>query len=140
VLGIPDADSSENQTASKNFVVTAISCALPRGPNDPPALNSRHRVNVLPGSRLHALCGIDWLDEEHFCNYGISEEYVERFEAAGLRISARGESGDVRAVELAEHPFFISTLFHPHRRSHHPFIAAFVEAAATSAKIKASLA
>jgi CTP synthase (UTP-ammonia lyase) len=139
-LGIHDADSSENQTASNNFVVTAIACALPRAPNKPPALHSSHRVNVLPGSRLHALCGVDRLDEEHFCNYGISEEYVVRFEAAGLRISARGEGGDVRAVELAEHPFFISTLFHPHRRSHHPFISAFVEAAATSAKIKASLA
>ncbi len=88
-------------------------------------------MKLLPGSRLYALCGVDHLDEEHFCNYGISEEYIARFEAAGLRISARGEAGDVRAVELADHPFFIATLFHPHRRSHHPLIAAFVEAART---------
>lgn len=121
-------------------MITPIACALPRGSNDPPALDSRHRVNLLPGSRLRALCGDDWLDEEHFCNYGISEEYVARFEAAGLRISARGDAGDVRAVELAEHPFFIATLFHPHRRPHHPLIVAFVEAAATSARLKVSLA
>jgi len=134
-LGIHDADSSENQTASRNLVITPIACALPRRPGDPPALDSKHRVNLISGSRLHALCGTDWLDEEHFCNYGISEDYIARFEAAGLRISARGDAGDVRAVELADHPFFISTLFHPHRRSHHPFIAAFVEAAATSARL-----
>jgi CTP synthase (UTP-ammonia lyase) len=92
-------------------------------------------VNLIPGSRLHALCHANSLDEEHFCNYGISEEYIARFEASGLRISARGVGGDVRAVELAGHPFYISTLFHPHRRSHHPFIAAFVAAAATSGKL-----
>jgi CTP synthase (UTP-ammonia lyase) len=101
---------------------------------------ARIGVNLLRGSRLHAWCGDDWLDEEHFCNYGISEEYVARFEAAGLRIAARGVDGDVRAVEFADHPFFIATLFHPHRRPHHPLIAAFVEAAATSARLKVSLA
>jgi CTP synthase (UTP-ammonia lyase) len=113
-------------------VITPIACALPRRPEDPPALHLEHRVNLIPGSRLHSICRADFLDEQHFCNYGISEDYIARFEAAGLRISARGATGDVRAVELADHPFFVATLFHPHRRPHHPLIAAFVEAAVTS--------
>ena len=47
--------------------------------------------------------------------------------------SARDEAGDVRAVELEGHPFFIATLFQPERAAltgrSHPLIAAYVAAA-----------
>ena len=42
--------------------------------------------------------------EEYFCNYGVNEDYQQRFQAAGLRVSATGTSGEIRAVE--RHPHF----------------------------------
>jgi CTP synthase (UTP-ammonia lyase) len=54
-------------------------------------------------------------------------------ENSGLEIVARGESGEVRAVELRGHPFFIGTLFQPERTALkgelHPLVAAFIQAA-----------
>jgi CTP synthase (UTP-ammonia lyase) len=49
-------------------------------------------------------------------------------------MTAVDEQGEVRAVELPEHPFFLATLFQPERSAlagnrPHPLIAAFVEAA-----------
>jgi CTP synthase (UTP-ammonia lyase) len=51
-----------------------------------------------------------------------------------LRVSARDEEGDVRAVELDGHPFFMATLFQPERSGledrRHPLIASLVVEAA----------
>ena len=70
-------------------------------------------VRVLPGTRLRAIIGTEQMASEYFCNYGVNEEYEARLQAAGLRVSARGPSGEVRAVELPVHRFFIATLFQP---------------------------
>jgi CTP synthase (UTP-ammonia lyase) len=47
---------------------------------------------------------------------------------------ARGENGDVRAIESSKHRFFIATLFQPQLSSEpgkpHPIIVEFLRAAA----------
>ena len=54
-------------------------------------------------------------------------------ENAGLCPAAFGPSGELRAVELPEHPFFIATLYQPQLSSTearpHPVIVEFVAAA-----------
>ena len=114
-------------------MVTPAFCALPRRDGDPPALHGEGRVRFIEGSRLRSIYGMDAADEGYFCNYQVNPEYVARFEAAGLRVSAVTEAGEVRAVEIPGHRFFIATLFHPQLRSKpgdpHPFVRAFVEAA-----------
>jgi CTP synthase (UTP-ammonia lyase) len=57
-------------------------------------------VRVIAGTRLRAIIGKEELMGDYFCNYGMNEEYEERFEAAGLRASGRGTKGEVRAMEL----------------------------------------
>ena len=51
-----------------------------------------------------------------------------------LNISGRDENGEVRAVELAGHRFFIATLFQPEQSAftgvEHPLIRCFLRAAA----------
>jgi CTP synthase (UTP-ammonia lyase) len=63
----------------------------------------------------------------------VNEEYKKQFQAAGLRVSARGMQGETRAVELPDHRFFIATLFQPQLSSRpespHPFWLAFLRAA-----------
>jgi len=51
-------------------------------------------------------------------------------------VSGIDADGEVRIVELKEHPFFIATLFVPQHRSNpevpHPLITAYLEAALDS--------
>jgi CTP synthase (UTP-ammonia lyase) len=132
-LGIADADSAENESNSRNFVVTPLQCALPRRAGDPPALHDLHPIRFLPGSRLRVIYGVDTIDAGHFCNYSVNPDYVSRFESAGLRIAGLADAGDVRAVELPSHRFYIATLFHPQLESlpgrPSPFVLAFIHAA-----------
>ncbi|HKQ61736.1 MAG TPA: hypothetical protein VJS92_10615 [Candidatus Polarisedimenticolaceae bacterium] len=124
VLGIADADSEENDSGSANYVVSPLSCALGAG---------GEALQILPGSLLHAICGSTDVSERYFCNYGVNPRYAARFEASGLRISARGASGEPRAVELPAHRFFLATLFQPQLSSRpeapHPLLLAFLRAA-----------
>ena len=68
-----------------------------------------------------------------FCNYGVNPNFVSRFEAAGVRIAGLGDTGELRAVELPEHRFYVATLFHPQLESQpgrpSPFVTAYVSAA-----------
>ena len=54
----------------------------------------------------------------------------------GLSVSGVGADGEVRVVELADHPFFMATLFLPQARSTratpHPVLAGFAAAVAGS--------
>jgi CTP synthase (UTP-ammonia lyase) len=53
-----------------------------------------------------------------------------------LRVAALDAGGEVRAVELDGHPFFVATLFQPERAAllgtAHPVVSAFVRAAAAA--------
>jgi CTP synthase (UTP-ammonia lyase) len=142
-LGIDDADTAENDSGSRNCVIAPVFCALPRTADDPPTLNGNGTIRLVAGSRLQFIYGVDSADEGYFCSYHVNPDYVPRFEAAGIRIAAVTSSGEVRAVELPGHRFFIATLFHPQLGSRpgkpHPFVQAFVEAArAQSSKGAAS--
>lgn len=97
-------------------------------------------MKILPGSRLHQICGSEDDSEQYYCNYGVNEEYERQFQASGLRVSARGMQGETRAVELPGHRFFIATLFQPQLSSRpeapHPFWLAFLRAARQFQKIR----
>ena len=101
-----------------------------------PKLSGACRVRVLAGSRLAAAYGREQTDEHFFCNYEVNEAYRARLEAAGLRVSAVGERGEVRAVELPDRRFFVATLFQPQlaplRERPHPAIEAYLRAATSS--------
>jgi CTP synthase (UTP-ammonia lyase) len=53
-------------------------------------------------------------------------------------VSGVGEDGEVRVLELADHPFFVGTLFVPQARTRagepHPLIAALADAARVHAR------
>lgn len=106
VLGIPEAAHAETEPGATTQVITPLSCAL---------VEERERVVFTPGSRLGTLMGTASNEEGYHCRYGLNPEFVERLERAGLRVSARDEAGDVRALEFREHPFFLLTLFQPER-------------------------
>jgi len=140
MLRIADADSAENNSGSSHYVVTPLSCALPGRREGGPKASGEEQLKIFPGTRLHSICGSTDPSEEFYCNYGVNEEYERQFQAAGLRVSARGQSGETRAVELPDHRFFIATLFQPQLSSRpetpHPLWLAFLRAAMRFRKTK----
>lgn len=90
-------------------------------------------LKILPGTLLRSICGSVDASEQYYCNYGVNEDYEKQFQAAGLRVSARGIGGETRAVELPDRRFFVATLFQPQLSSRpeapHPLWLAFLRAA-----------
>ena len=133
MLKITDADSAENNSGSSHYVVTPLSCSLPNRREGGPKASGEERLKILAGTRLHSICGTEDDSEQYYCNYGVNEEYEKQFQAAGLRVSARGIRDETRAVELPGHRFFIATLFQPQLSSRpegpHRFWLAFLRAA-----------
>lgn len=115
--------------------MTALACSL---------AGQDHEVRPVPGSQVHALYAADAVVEPFFCNYGLNAEFRPAFEAQGLVFSAVDGDGEVRALELPGHPFFIATLYVPRPRSQagtpHPLMRAFVDAARRYAGNSAGLA
>lgn len=91
------------------------------------------RVILEPGSRAAALYGPIVAEEDFYCNYGLNPEFRTPLERAGLRLTGHDADGEVRIVELPDHPFFVATLFCFQTRSYperpHPLVAGFVNAA-----------
>jgi CTP synthase len=99
-----------------------------------------NRLIVIEGTRLAEAMGAGEHDEGFYCNYGVNEEFCRRFEQAGLRVSAFGEQGEIRAVELDAHPFYLATLFQPQLTSvatarPHPLLLAYLRAVARHAPV-----
>jgi CTP synthase (UTP-ammonia lyase) len=92
-------------------------------------------VRFSPGSRIATAYGADEATVGYRCRYGLNEQFRSQLLAGPLRVAAEDENGDVRAVELDGHPFFVGTLFQPERaalaRQSVPLADAFVSASAT---------
>ena len=130
-----DADSAENNPNSKNIVISSVACALPNRAENAPKLSGKvPEIRIRPGSYLHAFYNKDAVTEEFFCNYEVNPEFEESIIEAGFAIAARGENGEIRAIEAPKHRFFIATLFQPQLSSKlgkpHPIIVEFLRAAA----------
>jgi CTP synthase (UTP-ammonia lyase) len=90
-------------------------------------------IRVLADSIAGRCYGASEVTENYYCNFGLNPDYEKNLEAAGLRIAGRDSDGETRILELADHPFFIGTLFVPQTRSNaampHPLIEGFLRAA-----------
>ena len=122
VWGI-EAMHAETDPEAEDPLIARLVCSL---------VEVRGELRFEPGSRLRAAYGRDSANEEYQCNYGFNPRYADRLRSGPLKVGARDEEGDVRAVELDAHPFFIGTLFQPERVALRgqtpPLVTAFVEA------------
>jgi len=143
VLGIADADSAENNSASKNIIIYPVACAVPNRASGAPSLSGAvPEIRLRPGSLLQSLYGKDkeTVTEEFFCNFEVNPEFEWITMEAGFPVSARGAKGEIRAIESPAHQFFVATLFQPQLTSKeskpHPIVVALVEKAAEWSKKK----
>ncbi|GAB6040568.1 CTP synthase [Endothiovibrio diazotrophicus] len=85
-------------------------------------------------SIAHDLYKKDVIVERHRHRYEFNNQYLERLQAAGLKVSGKSIDGSlVEVVELADHPWFLGCQFHPEftsrPRDGHPLFEGFVRAA-----------
>lgn len=129
VLGHRDAEHAETNPGAGMPLIAPLSCSL---------VEKSGRIAFAEGSRLRALYGTPEAEEQYHCNYGLNPAYETLLDGAGLRVSGRDPAGEVRAVELDGHPFFVATPFQPERAAlrgiDHPLVAAYVAAAAARAE------
>jgi CTP synthase (UTP-ammonia lyase) len=134
VLGLSDADTAENNSGSNNIVITPVVCALPGTQRGRPKMFGEDVVYPAAGTLVDQLCRTRELRGEYFCNFETNPEFVPRWEAAGLRIAARGSQGEMRAFDLPEKRFFLATLFQPQVSSSaqhpHPIVEGYLRACA----------
>jgi CTP synthase (UTP-ammonia lyase) len=125
VLGWQDAAHAEMDSTSTVAVISLLSC---------PLVNVGGSVQLLAGTRIAAAYGTDEATEVYFCRYGVNPDFRASLTAGPLREAARDDTGDLRAVELDDHPFFVATLFQPERAAllgkPAPLVNAFVAASA----------
>ena len=86
------------------------------------------------GSLAHQLYGKTEIDERHRHRYEVSNAHRDILEQQGLILSGLSPDGElVEVVELAQHPFFLASQFHPEFKSRptdcHPMFGGFVKAA-----------
>jgi CTP synthase (UTP-ammonia lyase) len=124
VLGWADAEHAETAPEAARPVIVPLACAL---------VEVTDKVRLRPGSRLAAAYGASEAAEGYRCRYGLNEAFRAALASGALRIAAEDDAGDVRALELDGHPFFVATLFQPERAALAgrlpPLVAAFARAA-----------
>lgn len=106
VLGWADAEHGETAPDAARPVITPLACAL---------VEATDVVRFVPGSRLAMVYGALESREGYRCRYGLNPALARELTAGPLRATATDATGEVRAVELDGHPFFVATLFQPER-------------------------
>jgi CTP synthase (UTP-ammonia lyase) len=123
VLGWPDAEHAETAPNAARPVITPLTCTL---------VEKTDTIRFRKGSILAAAYGCLETIEGYHCSYGINPAFLSAIFSGPLRVSAEDAAGEVRAVELERHPFFVATLFQPERAAltgkTPPLAAAFVRA------------
>jgi CTP synthase (UTP-ammonia lyase) len=124
VLGWTDAEHAETAPDAVRPVIAPLACAL---------VEAAGGVRFRQGSRIAAAYGCERATEGYHCRYGLNPAFQETLVSGPLRAGAHDAAGDVRAIELDGHPFFVATLFQPERAALEgrlpPLVAAFVRAA-----------
>ena len=127
VLGWADAEHAETAPNAARAVISMLECAL---------VEARETLQLAAGSRLAQAYGVAQISEGYRCRYGLNPAFQAQMLAGSMRIAATGPAGDVRALELDGHPFFVATLFQPERAALEgravPLARAFVEAVAVA--------
>ena len=133
VLGIADANSSEMESTPHPVI------DLMEEQKGVTAKGGTMRLGAYPcalkkGSKVAAAYGKLNISECHRHRYEFNNDYLEQFEAAGMQaVGINPDTGLVEVVEVANHPWFVGTQYHPEYKSTvlkpSPLFVAFVGAA-----------
>ncbi len=149
VLGLKNANSTEFDENTDNPVIGLINEWLDAsGSTERRDENSdlggtmrlgAQTSHLVAGTKVHSIYEADTIRERHRHRYEVNNNYTQALQEAGLVISAWSENKDlVEVVELADHPWFVASQFHPEftstPRDGHRLFTSFVAAAKTYKK------
>jgi CTP synthase (UTP-ammonia lyase) len=123
VLHWADAAHAELEPHASRLVIAPLRCAL---------VETQSTVKFTPDSRVARAYGALESEEGYHCSYGINPAIASALTAGPLHATAFDLQGEIRALELEGHPFFVATLFQPERAALEgrapPLVAAFITA------------
>ena len=122
VLGWQDAAHAETASEGR-WVISPLVCSL---------VEKSDVINLKAESMVALAYGVPAIQEGYHCNYGIDAVFAAELSAGPLKPTGWDQQGDIRAVELSGHPFFVATLFQHERRAlaqqKTPLVEAFLTA------------
>ena len=133
VLGLADANSSEMDQTPHPVI------DLMEEQKSVTAKGGTMRLGAYPcslrkGSKVAEAYGKLQISERHRHRYEFNNDYLARFEAAGMQpVGVNPDTGLVEVVEIPAHRWFVGTQYHPEYKSTvqnpSPLFVAFVKAA-----------
>ena len=108
VCGILAASHQETAPDADQLLITRLACSL---------VEQSEELTLAPNGILRRAYGVDRITEGYHCNFGVNPQFEPLILASGFHAAARDLSGQLRAVELTPHPFFVTTLFQHERRA-----------------------
>jgi CTP synthase len=143
VAGLDDSNSSEFAPECGHPVISLLESQ--QGVQDMGGTMrlGTYPCRLRPGSKAAEIYGQPEISERHRHRYEVSNQYRERFQQQGMRLSGLSPDGSlVEMIELPDHPYFVACQFHPELKSRptrpHPLFSAFVAAAAQRATTRTS--
>lgn len=129
VLGWADAEHAETAPDAALPVITLLACSL---------VEAGETVRLVSGSRIAQAYGSTQASEGYHCRYGLNPAFRAELLKGPLIACAFDATGEVRAIEHTDHPFFVATLFQPERAALRgeapPPVLAFARAALAAAR------
>lgn len=124
MVGIKDAAHQETAPNAPTLIISKLACSLD---------NKAQTLKIFSNSLVHKAYGQDEVTEQFICNYGLNPEFRDSIEKGQLRVVGVDLDGEVRVVEISDHPFYVGTLYQPQISttpdSPHPLIIAYLRAA-----------
>ena len=136
VLGLPDASSTEMDPLTPDPVIALMAEQKDITQKGGTMRLGAYACELKRGSRAAKAYGRNLISERHRHRFEFNNEYLARFEEAGLSASGiNPATGLVEVIELPKtvHPWFVAGQFHPELKSTvenpHPLFVRFVKAA-----------
>lgn len=123
VLGIKDAEHEESNPNASNLFISRLACSLS---------GRKMEISLKPNSQIAELYGSTSAQENYYCNFGVNPSYIETLKSSYLKVTGSDAEGEIRIIEIRDHPFYIGTLFVPQTNSKpqapHPIITGLLNA------------
>ncbi|MBS1626346.1 MAG: CTP synthase [Bacteroidetes bacterium] len=144
VLGIKDAHSTEMEPDTANPVINMMEEQKKIKMMGGTMRLGTYPCEIAKGSLAEKIYNRLHIYERHRHRYEFNNDYLEQFEAKGLKASGiNPDTGLVEIVEIPTHPFFIGVQYHPELKSTvespAPLFVSFIAAAKKYNETKNSL-
>lgn len=122
-MGIREADHEETSPTASTLLITRLACSL---------VGQTGAIKITKGSIAHQAYRGNEAIEAFRCNFGLNPVFRNAIGEGPLVVTGVDDAGDVRIIEVHDHPFFVGTLFVPQLASRpsepHPLVVAYLRA------------